>query len=146
MSERNDLLLASDAERERSIDLLRAGSADGRLTVEELEDRTARALGARTRVELDSLTADLPVPARMGPEGDRTLFRRGARPVRNQLPAYLAVSVLLVVIWAATGADYFWPIWPMLGWGLGIARHARYEVRTSRTPRRGLSAVPRRLR
>ena len=34
---------------------------------------------------------------------------------------YLAVSALLVAIWALTGAGYFWPIWPMLGWGVGVA-------------------------
>ena len=27
---------------------------------------------------------------------------------------------MLIVIWAATGAGYFWPIWPILGWGLGL--------------------------
>ena len=35
-----------------------------------------------------------------------------------------SVMLLLVVIWALTGADYFWPIWPMLGWGVGIVMHA----------------------
>ena len=37
---------------------------------------------------------------------------------------YLAVNALLVVIWALTGAEYFWPIWPILGWGIGIAANA----------------------
>ena len=27
---------------------------------------------------------------------------------------------MLIVIWAATGAGYFWPIWPLLGWGIGL--------------------------
>ena len=27
-------------------------------------------------------------------------------------------------IWAATGAGYFWPIWVILGWGIGIVFHA----------------------
>jgi hypothetical protein len=26
--------------------------------------------------------------------------------------------VLLVSIWVLTGAGYFWPVWPMLGWGI----------------------------
>jgi hypothetical protein len=33
------------------------------------------------------------------------------------------VMVLLVVIWAVTGAGYFWPVWPMLGWGIGLFSH-----------------------
>jgi hypothetical protein len=27
---------------------------------------------------------------------------------------------MLIVIWATTGAGYFWPIWPLLGWGVGL--------------------------
>ena len=62
------------------------------------------------------LTADLPprTPRRPAP----------ARPpgshVRERLAAYAAVMVLLVVIWALTGAEYFWPMWPALGWGIAI--------------------------
>jgi hypothetical protein len=37
---------------------------------------------------------------------------------------YLIVNALLVVIWAATGAGYFWPIWPIAGWGIGVAFNA----------------------
>ena len=38
-------------------------------------------------------------------------------PVRT----YLAVMALLWLIWLVTGANYPWPIWPMLGWGIGVA-------------------------
>ena len=31
---------------------------------------------------------------------------------------FVAVSALLIAIWALTGAGYFWPIWPIAGWGL----------------------------
>ncbi len=45
---------------------------------------------------------------------------------------YLAVNALLVLIWALTSATYFWPVWPMLGWGIGVAAHAvRVYVRPS---------------
>jgi len=33
------------------------------------------------------------------------------------------VNVALVCIWAATGAGYFWPIWPLIGWGIGVGAH-----------------------
>ena len=37
---------------------------------------------------------------------------------------YLLVNALLLVIWATTtGERYFWPGWPMLGWGLAVAIH-----------------------
>ena len=43
----------------------------------------------------------------------------------QHLAIYVAVNVLLVVIWAMTGRDGgFWPAWVMLGWGIGVAAHA----------------------
>jgi len=38
---------------------------------------------------------------------------------------YCAVNALLVVIWAASGAGCFWPIWPIAGWGIALALHAQ---------------------
>jgi hypothetical protein len=32
--------------------------------------------------------------------------------------------VVLVAIWALTGAGYPWPVWPALGWGIGLVPHA----------------------
>ena len=56
-------LRASDAERERTVELLRAAAGDGRLTLEELAERVEGALVAKTRDALEPLTADLPSPA-----------------------------------------------------------------------------------
>ena len=35
---------------------------------------------------------------------------------------YVLVNLMLIGIWYFTSGEesYFWPIWPMLGWGLGI--------------------------
>jgi hypothetical protein len=38
--------------------------------------------------------------------------------------AYLSVNVLLVAVWVATGAGFFWPVFPLFGWGIGLAFHA----------------------
>jgi len=54
---------ASDAEREAVVARLRDAAAEGRLTVEELAQRIDAAYDARTRAELEPLTADLPAPA-----------------------------------------------------------------------------------
>jgi len=54
---------ASDAEREQAVARLRDASALGRLTFEELADRTAIAYRARTHGELEGLTSDLPEPS-----------------------------------------------------------------------------------
>ncbi|MDH3248930.1 MAG: 2TM domain-containing protein [Acidimicrobiia bacterium] len=46
------------------------------------------------------------------------------RDFRTHAAVYVIVNALLVVIWAASGAGYFWPIWPIAGWGIGLAFHA----------------------
>lgn len=58
---------AGDADRERAIDVLRAGFAEGRLTTDEYEDRASRVLAARTYGELTPLVADLPTGPFAGP-------------------------------------------------------------------------------
>jgi hypothetical protein len=65
---------ASDAERDEAIDRLRGAAAEGRLTLEELADRSEAAHKAVTRRELARLVEDLPAALPAAP-GD-------ARPVR----------------------------------------------------------------
>jgi hypothetical protein len=54
---------AASADRERAVDVLKAGFAEGRLTQDEYNDRMGRAYAARTYGELTALTADLPAGA-----------------------------------------------------------------------------------
>ena len=56
-------LRASDADRDRVIDVLRAATADGRLTADEFNQRMEAALSSRTFRELAPLTADLGTPS-----------------------------------------------------------------------------------
>ena len=61
-------LRVSDAERDRAVTRLRDAAAEGRLTFEELADRIEAASAAKTRGELEPVTADLPAPvAASGP-------------------------------------------------------------------------------
>jgi Domain of unknown function (DUF4190)/Domain of unknown function (DUF1707) len=60
-------MLAANADRERAIDVLKAGFAESRLTKAEYEERTARVYAARTYGELGALVADLPAGPRGGP-------------------------------------------------------------------------------
>ena len=50
------------------------------------------------------------------------------RDFHGHLLIYLLVNTFLVVIWAATTPDsIFWPIFPMVGWGIGVVANA-YDV------------------
>jgi hypothetical protein len=61
-------ILASDAERERSVAVLREAVSEGRLTLEEFSERVDLAHAARTDQELANLARDLPAnPAASAP-------------------------------------------------------------------------------
>ncbi|MDK1348802.1 DUF1707 domain-containing protein [Streptomyces sp. 378] len=66
---------ASHAERDRTVDVLRVAAGEGRLTLEELDERLEAALSARTVSELVVLTADLPAPAGQAPVGEEEVVR-----------------------------------------------------------------------
>ena len=59
----NPGMRAASADRERAVDVLKAGFAEGRLTQDEYNERIGRAYAARTYGELTALTADLPAGA-----------------------------------------------------------------------------------
>jgi hypothetical protein len=42
----------------------------------------------------------------------------------QDLVGYVVVNGFLVIIWAVTGAGYFWPVWLMGAWGIGLVLHA----------------------
>jgi hypothetical protein len=46
------------------------------------------------------------------------------RAFRQTVFAYLVVNALLIGIWAVSGAGYFWPVWVIGGWGIGLAFQA----------------------
>ncbi|MEA2473599.1 MAG: hypothetical protein QOE06_1514 [Thermoleophilaceae bacterium] len=111
----------SDAERDRAVDRLRDHAAAGRLDHEEFEERVGTALAATTVADLDALTSDLPsLRGQRRAERRRESARRG---FAQHFRIYVMVMTLLVVIWALTGMGYFWPVWPALGWGIGLASH-----------------------
>lgn len=76
-------LRASDADRERVVEVLRRAVPDGQLTVDELEERIPSAYAARTRRELERLTADLSVEPLHDPARAPTEAARGGLTVRE---------------------------------------------------------------
>ncbi|HEX8053768.1 MAG TPA: DUF1707 domain-containing protein [Thermoleophilaceae bacterium] len=123
-------LRASDADRDRAVDMLRDHAAAGRLSTEELEDRTDSALAATTFGQLDAVLSDL--PRQRDPRRAERRHDLARKAFATHLRTYVMVMVLLVAIWALTGMGYFWPVWPALGWGIGIASHGAYTPRGRR--------------
>jgi hypothetical protein len=80
MTEPDDSLRVSDAERDAVLRTLGDHAAVGRLTLDELEDRSGRALTAKTRGELATLTSDLPREAGQAAVSSPVPARR--KPVR----------------------------------------------------------------
>ncbi len=97
-------LRASDADRERVIDTLKTAYAQGRLTEDELDLHTGRALAGRTYAELAAVTAGIPAwrPAPRPPA--RPARARSRKPAKKKLiaggAAVMAIA-LSAAIWAA---------------------------------------------
>src|SRR3712207_519553 len=97
----------SDAERERTADMLRDHYADGRLASDELEERVDRAYRAKTRGDLGALVRDL--PSNRGRRAREAAAKANRHVWRAHLASYGAVNGGLVGIWGLSGGGEFWP-------------------------------------
>jgi 2TM domain len=71
---------------------------------------------------------------------------KAKRDFRTHVFVYVAVNLFLVGVWAFTGARFFWPIFPMLGWGIGLSIHAWEAYRGDRVTEDQIQREMRRLR
>jgi uncharacterized membrane protein len=57
---------------------------------------------------------------------DRAVTRlKKRRDFRGHLLVYVLVNTFIVVIWAVTGPHgFFWPVFPIVGWGIGVVMNA----------------------
>jgi hypothetical protein len=62
--------------------------------------------------------------------GEQALRERAVKRLKKQsdfrvhVLIYLMVNAFLVVIWAMTNPGFFWPIFPIAGWGIGVVANA----------------------
>ena len=60
---------------------------------------------------------------------EEELYERARKRVEEKkgfythLIAYIAVNILLIIIWAVTGAGFPWFVFPLGGWGIGLILH-----------------------
>lgn len=129
---------ASDADRDAVVSDLSEHFQAGRLTAEELDERTGQALAARTWGELRELVADLPaarpaprIPAASPIAQERSPSGRVAPPSIAAL-AGIGIAVVMLVNVAQGGWGSIWLLLPVLL----IARRLICQPGASRRPGR----------
>ncbi|OBH07070.1 hypothetical protein A5696_01615 [Mycobacterium sp. E2699] len=135
-------------DRQTTADRLGQALAQGYLGLDEYERRVQRVFQTHTAGELTDVVADLPLDRirRADPRRHAAKAAAARLGVRIHLGAYLAMTAIVLAVWAAvavtSGATYFWPIWPILGAAIGLVSHA-LAVRpvTKTATRQGASAA-----
>lgn len=121
---------ASDQDRQQVVDRLRGAVADGRLRMDEFEQRMAQAYQAVTYGDLAPLCADLPAPVAAAPAVTAPARVAPPRGGLAGLPAalrvgwtiWLAAVSVNVVVWVLVSVSsahlaYPWPLWVAGPWG-----------------------------
>jgi hypothetical protein len=85
------VMRASDRERDRIVEILKEQTVQGRLSLEEFEQRTGAAYAARTRLQLQQLTEDLPETIRFGRGGPES--EAADRHLPGRMPRCLAMLI-----------------------------------------------------
>jgi hypothetical protein len=130
-------LRASDSDRDAVAEQLREAHTEGRLTLEELEERLGKAYTARTFADLAPLTADLPLSFSAGTVAPRPATGPARVPPARSQPsgswvdtglragwyAWATVVGINVMIWLLVTIGtgnwvYFWPAWVAGPWGV----------------------------
>ncbi|HET6285528.1 MAG TPA: DUF1707 domain-containing protein [Amycolatopsis sp.] len=130
-------LRAADTDRERVVSLIQAAGGEGRLTLEEVEERLGTVYSTKYTDELSAFTADLPKPV---PQRRPVVF--GPPAVRVHLAVAVVLSVLLIVRWTTSGVPFFWPAMPMFWLAMSVLVHARVRgARRRFEPQDGLAVA-----
>lgn len=119
-------LRTSDQEREQIAEILRAAMAEGRLTLEEGEERLASAYASKYRDELGPLTADLPDGGRRALAETPQARLATRRSLRRHTSFVISAALILTGLWVLSGAHFFWPAIPLVFLVMGLVRHARW--------------------
>lgn len=129
---RNPNLRAADADREHTAERLRESHAEGRLDMDEFQQRLERCYQAKTVGELDELARDLPRHDEHAERPSLGWFR----PSGSRLAPLAAIVIGLIVISAAIGHHLFWVWIPLvfLFWRMSWWRRRRSWADARRGP------------
>jgi hypothetical protein len=115
----------SDQERERIAEILRTAMAEGRLTLEEGEERLAAVYAAKYRDDLKPLTADLPDQGRQALADTPEARAASRHHLQRHFGFVVFIGLVLTGFWALSHAVFFWPAIPLFFLFMGLFRHAR---------------------
>jgi DNA-binding CsgD family transcriptional regulator len=126
----------SDADRAAAVERLVEHETAGRLTANEVRDRSAAVRAARTRADLGRVFADLPA--------DRSLRHAWRdRGWRAHALVFAVITTATVLVWLVVrdpeppardyGADYWWPLWFALAWAAAVLLHLVWTAGTGGT-------------
>jgi hypothetical protein len=123
-------MLASDVDRDHVVQALKDAYVQGRLTLNELDQRLSAALGARTLEQLQPLLDDIrprPAPPSLVP-APLPARTEGLVPYLNWWPALLIGVVVLGLAGESHNVQYvWWMIFPAFFWFRGGRRRYRYR-------------------
>jgi hypothetical protein len=130
---------AGDADRERVAERLRVALEEGRLNLDEYDERLRRVYTSRTYADLDTLIADIPgvtppSQSHLAPLSREGMAARWQADATGRYPdatrrwllshwdTWLPVVAVCVAIWAVASVltgdvGYFWPGWVAGPWG-----------------------------
>jgi uncharacterized membrane protein len=128
----DDTLRAADRDRDQVAETLREHYAQGRLTMEEFDERSTAAATAKTMGDLRALTADLPIPAE--PREIAPAWSRG----RMTWIAVAGIAATAIVLGGAAFAGHFmfaWPSWLVILIVVRVLHGGRRRYPHARGPR-----------
>ncbi len=99
--------------------------SEGRLTLEEGEERLGACYAGKFRDELLPLTADLPDNGRRALAETPEAVAATRRDLRRHAGFVVAMAFFLTGLWLLSGAHFFWPVIPLIFLFVGLKRHAR---------------------
>ncbi|AEV81702.1 hypothetical protein ACWT_0688 [Actinoplanes sp. SE50] len=127
---------AADSDRQRVADQLKSALDEGRLDLNEYDERVQRAYSARTYGDLDGLLDDLPgtVPVQhaqvqpappppqphpLAPPIPQQPWKKDPQTGRHTFGSALSAFLVCTLIWTITSvaaghAYYFWPAWVLI--------------------------------
>lgn len=131
MTEDQNKLRISNADRDKAIAQLQAALDEGRIDLAEFDERAKTAYEAKTNAELDLIFEDLPggrpkvgevVPAEPAAEVEPERDGHGRNWFHETpaLRALILVGGICTLVWLASSVSSgefgnFWPVWPILG-------------------------------